>query len=495
MAFTPSFEPIPERSLYLNSARSSSLSAAAQASQATFGYSSLRPHQEAVLEHVLANRDCLAVLPTGAGKSLCYALPAQMRPGLVLVLSPLIALIRDQQRKFAASGIPCAALDSLQTSEERAAVWERLDRGELRLLIVSPERLARADFRVRLQREKLQLVAIDEAHCISHWGSHFRPDYRLIGEYLEDFGPVPKLAVTATATARVREDIVRALRLRNPELVWADFARDNLQLKVVKADKAAPALASTLQSVLQTAGSGIVYAPTRKQTREVGRMLEAAGVKTALYHAGLMPPTREAAQRAFMAGSVRVVVATHAFGLGIDKADIRFVHHAGLPGSLEQYVQEIGRAGRDGKPASCSLVFGSRDYHVHKFMIDKSFPEVDVLRLVLDEAREFIGGSVGQSPSALNRHLVESSKLAADDIETALNVLCREGMLSRLRARGGGSGFDEELIADGYCDDEAGMFRDYPLRKMESMAKLDAMRTFATLEGGRMQFLDRYFRG
>ena len=485
MALTPSSEPNSEQSLYRDSARSNSLSKAAQASQATFGYSSLRPHQEAVLEHVLANRDCLAVLPTGAGKSLCYALPAQMRPGLVLVLSPLIALIRDQQRKFAASGIPCAALDSLQTTEERAAVWDRLDRGELRLLIVSPERLARPDFRARLQREKLQLVAIDEAHCISHWGSHFRPDY----------GPVPKLAVTATATARVREDIVQALRLRNPELVWADFARDNLQLKVVKADKAAPALASTLQAVLQTSGSGIVYAPTRKQTREVGRMLDAAGIKTALYHAGLTPPAREAAQRAFMAGSVRVVVATHAFGLGIDKADIRFVHHAGLPGSLEQYVQEIGRAGRDGKPASCSLVFGSRDYHIHKFMIDKSFPEVAVLRLVLDEAREFIGGSIGQSPAALNRYLVESSKLSTDDIETALNVLCREGLLSRLRARGGVSGFDEELIADGYCDDEAGMFRDYPLRKMDSMAKLDAMRTFATLGDGRMQFLDRYFRG
>ncbi|MBM4250723.1 MAG: ATP-dependent DNA helicase RecQ [Deltaproteobacteria bacterium] len=472
------------------------LEQAAHTARAVFGYDGLRPHQTQVLEQVLAGRDCLAVLPTGAGKSLCYGLPAHMRPGLVLVISPLIALIRDQQHKFAASGIASAALDSLQSMEERAAVWERLERRELQLLIVSPERLARADFRDRLKSENLQLVAVDEAHCISQWGGNFRPDYRLIGSYLRDFGPVPKLAVTATATQKVREDIIQALDLRSPEVVWGGFARENLRLKVVRADKVAALFAATLQAVLGADGSGIVYTPTRKQTREVWRMLTSAGIASAMYHGGLSASLRDEAQQAFMTDKVRVVVATHAFGLGIDKSNIRFVHHAGMPGSLEQYVQEIGRAGRDGQPATCSLVFGSRDYHVHKFMIDKSFPDLAILRSLLGLARSYLADSMGESPESLVRHLCRESGLDQADVATGLDVLCREGILSRLRTRMGGlGGYDEELIAADGSGDEVGFFRDYPLRKLESLAKLEAMRSYANLETGRADFLDSYFRG
>mgnify|MGYP006275702129 CR=1 FL=1 len=472
------------------------LEEAARVARATFGYDKLRPHQAKVLEQVLAGRDCLAVLPTGAGKSLCYGLPAQMRSGLVLVISPLIALIRDQQHKFASSGIASAALDSLQSPEERDAVWERLGRRELRLLIVSPERLARPDFRDRLKAEHVQLVAVDEAHCISQWGGHFRPDYRMIGAYLRDLGSIPKLAVTATATARVRDDIIQFLELQSPEVVWGGFARDNLRLKVVKADKVADLFSATLQSVLSSDGAGIVYTPTRKQAREVCRMLESAGVSASLYHGGLTSEARDATQRAFMSDKVRVVVATHAFGLGIDKSDIRFVHHAGMPGSLEQYVQEIGRAGRDGQAAKCSLVYGSRDYHVHKFMLDKSFPDVSLLRSILKLARSYLAGGMGESPQALLRFLGQESGFTQPDLEAGLELLCREGVLSRLRTRiGGFSGYDEELITDDSCADESRFFDDYPLRKLESLAKLEAMRTYVTLDSGRMSFLEQYFRG
>jgi ATP-dependent DNA helicase RecQ len=203
-----------------------------------------------------------------------------------------------------------------------------------------------------------------------------------------------------------------------------------------------------------------------------------------------------------MDGGARVVVATNAFGLGIDKADIRFVHHAGLPGSLEQYIQEIGRAGRDGLPARCTLVYGARDYHIHKFMIDKSFPELAMLRRALAEARQFIADSIGQSPSALSRHLMANCQLEAQDTEAALAFLCREGLLCRMRARGGASfggsdsigAFDEELIGDGRSANDETIFGDYPLRKLDSLAKLDAMRAYATLGDGRRQFLDDYFR-
>lgn len=477
------------------SALATLLEQAADLAKSKFGYDELRAHQAETLAHILGGSNCLAVMPTGSGKSLCYALPATLRPGLVLVVSPLIALIRDQVRRFAALGVSCASLDSHQTPDEKDRVWDALSAGKLQLLFVSPERLARSDFRERLKRVPLQLLAIDEAHCISQWGSHFRPDYRLLGDYRAELGNVQTLAVTATATTRVREDIVRILGLESPAIVFADFARSNLKVKIIRADKVAEQRTAVLQSVLSSEGSGIVYAPTRKNVAEVHRMLVDAGVKAAAYHAGMSPHERQASHRAFMAGTARVVVATNAFGLGIDKPDIRFVHHAGLPGSIEQYVQEIGRAGRDGQTAQCWVIYGPRDYHIQKFMIDKSYPEVDLLRDTLTHSQTFVRGAVGQSLGALTRHLRAS--VAAEDgaVAEALNVLCREGLLTRLRPQG--QGFDDEwaevLISEG-AGDAAALFKDYPLRKAETMAKLDAMRAFVALTGPHLAFLDDYFR-
>ena len=462
--------------------------------RATFGYETLRPHQAEVLQHVFAGRDALAVLPTGSGKSLCYALPALVRPGLVLVVSPLIALIRDQVRKFAASGLACAAFDSLQTPDEKARAAARLDNGELQLLLVSPERLARTAFRARLKAANIQLVAIDEAHCISHWGSHFRPDYRLLGGYLADLGPVQKLAVTATATTRVRDDIVRTLQLAAPVTVWGDLARENLHIKIIKTGKVSEQLTALLQAVLSAPGSGIVYVPTRKSAREVHRMLCDGGVRAGVYHAGLAPGERQAAQQAFMDGRTRVMVATHAFGLGIDKQDIRFVHHAGLPGSLEQYVQEIGRAGRDGLAARCSLICGNRDHHIQRFMIDKSFPSVALLSQALEVARAYVAGGIGKSPQALQRRLEEQLDGDPRELASALEVLCREGLLTRLRAQGYAPGETEILIGEGRAGEETAIFAEYPHRKADCLSKLEAMKTFVTLGDERTRFLDDYFR-
>lgn len=468
--------------------------------RSVFGFDSLRPQQSEVLAQVLAGRDCIAVLPTGAGKSLCYGVPAMARSGLVLVISPLIALIRDQAQKFAAAGVPVAAMDSLQSSDERLAAWRQLANGELKLLLVSPERMARPDFRARLAAIPIQLVAVDEAHCISQWGNHFRPDYRHLGSYIAAL-PAPRppvLALTATATTRVRDDIAQSLGLQQPATVWSEVARSNLKLKIIKAATIADQRRDVLMATLESRGSGIVYCPTRKVCREVFRMLADAGESVALYHAGLAPAHRHASQRAFLSGEVRVVVATHAFGMGIDKADIRFVHHAGLPASLEQYVQEIGRAGRDGDSARCCLVYGPRDYHVHRFMLDRSYPEVATLKAVLKETHAFVVGSeVGKLDSDVHRHLMGRLRLDDDEMRTALEVLCREGLLTRLRpqvGRGAWTG-GETMIAAGRVAAIETMAESYPQRKEESLSRLRAMRAYVEAPvGERMGRLDDYFR-
>jgi ATP-dependent DNA helicase RecQ len=409
---------------------------------------------------------------------------------LVLVVSPLLALIRDQMEKLTAAGVATAAFDSLQSGGEKDQTWEELESGRARLLLVSPERLARHDFRSRLKTLDLQLVAIDEAHCISHWGSHFRPDYRMLGDYLAELGDVRKLAVTATATQRVRDDIVRTLRLDAPATVQADFARGNLALKVVKADKVAAQLTAILQATLASTGPGIVYCPTRKSAREVHRMLCDAGVTATLYHGGLDAEARHAAQRAFMADEAEVVVATHAFGLGIDKADIRFVHHAGLPASIEQYVQEIGRAGRDGKAAHCVLVYGPRDYYVQRFMIERSYPDLPLLQKMLAHAREALERHGGMaSELSLVRSLRDELEGSKDeDLYEGLRILTREGLLAPMRSGA------QVLIADGDVTLDRDVWDDYPLRQQDAMAKLDAMKAYVAAPGDREQLLDEYFR-
>ena len=458
-----------------------------------FGYAGLHSHQKQVLRHVFAGRDCLAVLPTGSGKSLCYVLPALVRPGLTLVVSPLISLIRDQMRRFASLGIAAAAFDSLQTPEEREQVWRRVDGGELNLVFMSPERLARHDFRDRLKARQVQLVAVDEAHCVSHWGNHFRPDYRTLGDNLGTLGErAQMLALTATATNKVRRDIEARLKLITPAFVFEDFVRQNLEIKVIRADKTADQWSAVLNGVLSLDGPGIVYAPTRKVVEEVTRMLRSARMDVTCYHAGMPPDQRNLAQRRFFDGSVRVVVATHAFGMGIDKANIRFVHHVGMPASLEQYVQEIGRAGRDGMPARCWLIYGPRDYHIQKFMIEKTFPAPERLAKALESALFILRQGAMVSEQTVVRGIVHD--LGGDErmARGAIELLCSEGLLSALRR--GGSPAAEVLLAEGATAEAGRFFAEYPLRKAENLAKLDAMKAYAGGKDDRMRLIEDYFR-
>jgi ATP-dependent DNA helicase RecQ len=332
----------------------------------TFGYDEFRPHQEAIIDAVLAGEDVLAVMPTGGGKSLCYQVPAlALGPGsLVIVVSPLIALMREQVAFLRGLGVEARLLNSTLDGDEWRANAEAAARGEVRLLYLAPETLASPRAFDLLSRAKVDLLAIDEAHCISEWGHDFRPEYRTLGEIRSKLVPrgrprVACLALTATATERVRADISRELELRDAKVVVASFDRPNIFLEVRRRARAADQLLELASECPE--GSGIVYCFSRARAEAFAADLSARGVPALPYHAGLPDEARSANQDAFIRDEVRVICATTAFGMGIDKPDVRFVAHADLPKSLEQYYQEVGRAGRDGLPARALLLFAYGD--------------------------------------------------------------------------------------------------------------------------------------
>jgi len=329
-----------------------------------WGHADFRGRQSEVVEEVLAGRNVLAVLPTGGGKSVCYQIPAMLRPGLGLVVSPLIALMTDQVEALKQQGVAAARLDSGVSLDDRSEIWRAARAGELDLLYVSPEGLAQPHLIDRLHDLPLSLIAIDEAHCVSQWGHDFRPDYRTLGRLAELFPGVPRVAVTATADARTREDIVRSLRLGEARIVVDSFARPNLQLAAVRKENGSRARtdAAVIELVRQRRGkSGVVYCGSRDGCERVAQALRDAGTNAIAYHAGMEARDRDRRLERFLAEDGAVMVATIAFGMGVDKADVRFVIHADPPGSLEAYWQEIGRAGRDGDPAEGITLYGPSD--------------------------------------------------------------------------------------------------------------------------------------
>ncbi len=346
-----------------------------------FGHESFRPLQEEVCRAVTAGEDVLLVMPTGAGKSLCYQLPGLARGGTTLVLSPLIALMEDQVAALAARGLAAERIHSGRDREESRMVCRSYLDGELDFLFVAPERLAVPGFPEMLAKRPPVLIAVDEAHCISHWGHDFRPEYRMLSDRLPILRPAPVIALTATATPLVQRDIVEQLEMPEARRFIHGFRRTNIAVEVVES---VPSLRRDLaQRVLADPGRrpAIVYTPTRKEAETLGAELNET-FPAAAYHAGMRGAIRDRVQRAFQTGELEVIVATIAFGMGIDKPDIRTVIHTGLPGTLESYYQEIGRAGRDGLPSRAVLLYSWADRHTHQFFFDRDYPEPNVLEKV-----------------------------------------------------------------------------------------------------------------
>jgi ATP-dependent DNA helicase RecQ len=343
-----------------------------------FGFPEFRGVQRQVIDRVLAGERTLAVMPTGAGKSLCYQLPALLLGGTCVVVSPLIALMHDQMRSASAAGIRAATLTSVDTN--RAETIERFRAGALDLLYVAPERASTPEFRGLLREARISLFAIDEAHCVSEWGHDFRPDYRLLRPLLDDFADIPRLALTATADAHTRADIGEQLGIAADGMIVSGFDRPNIRYAVTNASNKGSAIAAAIRS---WNGAGIVYATTRDRTEKLAALIARTGRRTAYYHAGMEPAARAKAQADFVASEDMVMVATVAFGMGIDKPDVRFVAHAGIPKSIEAYYQESGRAGRDGDPAVAHLFWSPNDFAVARERL-KEQPEA---RAEADKAR------------------------------------------------------------------------------------------------------------
>lgn len=395
----------------------------------TFGLARLRPGQAAVIDRVLAGQSTLAVMPTGAGKSLCYQLPALLLPGRTLVVSPLIALMKDQCESLRALGVAAVQLNSATDSEEAEAAEAAVADGSARIVMTTPERLADPAFLDLLQAHPVSLLAVDEAHCISHWGHDFRPAFLEIAHALPRLGRPTVLALTATATQEIGADISTQLGIPAEGLVNTSAYRPNLDLRVVSLAKEEDKLAQVVRAARGLQGAGIVYTATVKAALAVHEALAAAGESVGLYHGKLPAAERHAAQEAFMAGERRVMVATNAFGLGIDKPDIRFVLHYQLPATLEAYYQEAGRAGRDGALARCTLLFLRGDKAIQQFFLAGRYPGEEEAKAVVEALAQPAPDGEGWTLAQLQGRLARPrSKL-----QVTLGLLAKDGIVAKAR--------------------------------------------------------------
>ena len=377
-----------------------------------FGYDSFRPGQQGIVDALLDGRDVLGVMPTGAGKSVCYQIPAALMPGVTIVISPLISLMRDQVDALNDLGLPAAFVNTTQTPDEQAVVFAQAAAGQLKLLYVAPERLETGRFRDFAARTPISLIAVDEAHCVSQWGQDFRSSYLGIGDFIVGLPKRPPVgAFTATATERVRRDIVGLLGLRNPAVTVTGFDRPNLYFDVVKLETKYKAAWVARYVADHPDESGIVYCATRKTTEALADTLNQMGHPAVAYHGGMSPDAREVAQRDFITDKVPVVVAINAFGMGIDKSNVRYVIHHNLPESIEAYYQEAGRAGRDGEPSRCTLLWNESDIVTRRRLLDNDYenerltPEEQ--EIVRQSKRRLLDGMVGycRTTDCLHRYM------------------------------------------------------------------------------------------
>jgi len=423
---------------------------------AVFGFNAFRGVQADVVERVLAGRSTLAVMPTGAGKSLTYQLPAVMLPGTCVVVSPLIALMHDQLRSATANGIRAATLTSVDM--DRGATIDRFLSGGLDLLYVAPERASQPHFLEMLTRGRVAMFAIDEAHCVSEWGHDFRPDYRLLRPMMDAFPDVPRLALTATADRHTRADILAQLGIPEEGLIVAGFDRPNIRYAITPRDNP---LRQLLTVIAENPGPGIVYAPTRAQVEKLSEQLQASGRPVLPYHAGLDPQVRADNQARFVASEEMVMVATVAFGMGIDKPDVRFVAHAACPKSIESYYQETGRAGRDGDPSVAVMLWGAEDF----MRARQRLAEVEEHRRAGERTRIDALASLVETPhcrrALLLRHFGESPPPSCGNCDNCLDAprvtdateVARK-LLSAIYRTGQSFGFGHvEKVLTGVADD------------------------------------------
>ena len=394
-----------------------------------FGFHDFRDGQREVIESILAGKDAVVVMPTGSGKSLCYQLPALMLDGATVVVSPLIALMKDQVDALHARGLPATFINSSIDEREQRSRIEGLRRGQYKLVYVAPERFRSSRFLDALRSINISVFAVDEAHCISTWGHDFRPDYLRLRAMSQTLNARQTLALTATATPYVRQDIIQQLGLSKPETFVSGFDRPNLTIDVIHTEKERQKFAHIRRMAKAHDGSGIIYASTRKAVEQVTAELREFGLRVTAYHAGMGDAVRVKAQEEFMSGTTQMIVATNAFGMGIDKADIRFVVHYQMPGSIEAYYQEIGRAGRDGLPSSCVLLFNYADKNTHDFFIEGSYPSKEIVHDVYDALVTTGQKRIELSATELGKRAGARNDMA---VQSALYLLERAGHIARV---------------------------------------------------------------
>lgn len=460
-----------------------------------FGFSGFHPGQRDPIEAVLCGGDAVVVMPTGSGKSVCYQLPALLLDGITLVVSPLISLMKDQVDGLVARGLPATSLNSSLGAEEAAARIAALRQGQTRLVYVAPERFRNARFRELLESLKIALVAIDEAHCISQWGHDFRPDYLRLGQLVAELPQARIMALTATATPEVREDIVRQLGLgtcgrKTPAVFVRGFRRDNLRLVVSRPSTHDHKL-ERIETILRDFPTGIVYCSTRKQVERVGAMLARSKRPPLVYHAGLPDEQRSRAQERFMNGEVPVVVATNAFGMGVDRADLRCVIHWDVPGSIEAYYQEVGRAGRDGELAHCELLYNYADVRTQEFFLDGSNPDPATVLSVWDEVRSLL--AQGAQTCSLDDW---GAQIRATDnkisVHTCMGLYERCGLIDRTIAPGTRC-YTTTLAKGADPARLKAMLPGLEEKRLRDLRKLDKMLSYANARRCRHRFILDYF--
>ncbi|MBR5214448.1 MAG: ATP-dependent DNA helicase RecQ [Akkermansia sp.] len=458
-----------------------------------FGFEGLRAGQDEIVEAIMAGRDTLAIMPTGGGKSLCYQLPALCREGVTIVVSPLIALMKDQVDALVAKGIPAAAINSTLAGDEYRQVMAAFRSGELKIVYVAPERFGNEGFMRTLQGMQISLLAIDEAHCLSQWGHDFRPDYLRLGRVRQELGNPQTVALTATATENVRQDILQTLQLQDPAVVISGFGRDNLDFAITHCE-GRKAKFERIRHVIGKWKKGIIYCSTRKNVMTVFEEIQGYGSTAVAYHAGMTDEEREFSQNAFISGRADVVVATNAFGMGIDRADVRFVIHFEIPGSVEAYYQEAGRAGRDGELSACELLFNHADLKTQEFFFEGSNPSVELIRSVYNLLRARCNPDTGELQMTVDAMAAELGKdVNPMGVGTSLSALIHAGAITRSDVAGSNTRLTKVLnpgLAFAALDIDKERIEEKARR---DHAKIEAITRYAYSIGCRQRWILDYF--